>query len=180
MEMTSVITLLFSISCSVAVSVLLKLAPRWRLDISQIVAINYAMASLLCIALLQPHPSQLLQPSASWFILLALGLLLPSIFIVMAAAVRQAGIVRSDAAQRLSLLIPLLAAYVAFDQPLSACKGSGIVVALSALVLLLIRRPLSSVQTDAASSLDRHPPARSTYSAILLLGVRLGYGLIDI
>src|SRR5690625_997065 len=99
MEYLSVITLVLSISCSIAVSVLLKLAPRYQLNIAQAVAVNYAIASLLCVVLLRPHPAQLLQPSASWIVLLALGLLLPSIFIVMAAAVHHAGIVRSDAAQ---------------------------------------------------------------------------------
>lgn len=174
-------TLIFSISCSIAVSVLLKLAPRYRLHIPQIVTINYIVASLLCIVLLQPHPAQLLEPAASWLILLALGLLLPSIFIVMASAVRHAGIVRSDAAQRLSLLIPLIAAFAIFKEPLSLGKGSGVVIALTALVLLLVRRSAGAkAETPQASGARPETTHGVLTSALLLLGVWAGYGVIDI
>ena len=108
------ILLLLSISCSVAVSVLLKMARSRAIDVAQAIAVNYGVAIALCILLLRPDPMQLLTPATPWWVLVALGVLLPTVFIAMAAAVRHAGIVLSDAAQRLSLIIPLMAAFVVF------------------------------------------------------------------
>jgi len=130
--------LLASISCSVAVSVLLKVARRYAIQIQQAIAVNYLVAAVLCFALLRPHPALLLSPGTPWWVLIALGLLLPSVFLVMAAAVRQAGIVVSDAAQRLSLLIPLTAAFIVFGEQTTAARLAGIGVALAALVCLRV------------------------------------------
>jgi len=46
--------LVFSVCCSVLVSVLLKLAPRQRLDMAQVVTWNYLLASVLSLVLLRP------------------------------------------------------------------------------------------------------------------------------
>ena len=41
-------TLVFSISCSVAVSVLLKVARARQIQVIQAIAVNYVIASALC------------------------------------------------------------------------------------------------------------------------------------
>ncbi|CAM5282927.1 EamA-like transporter family protein OS=Eoetvoesiella caeni OX=645616 GN=DFR37_105272 PE=4 SV=1 [Eoetvoesiella caeni] len=162
------LTLILSIACSVAVSILLKLARRHRLHIGQAIAANYAVAAGLCLALLQPHPAQLLDQGTSWFVLIALGILLPAIFLAMAAAIRHAGIVLSDSAQRLSLFLPLLASFLIFGEALSPAPLIGIVLAFSALGCLLIR-PQTSTNATAGRT-----------GAALLLAVWAGYGSIDI
>lgn len=144
-------TLVLSISCSVAVSVLLKVARSHRIDVAQAIAMNYVVASTLCVLLFRPTPASLLTQATPWWVLIALGLLLPTIFIAMAGAVRHAGIVLSDAAQRLSLFIPLLASFVVFGETLSGWKGAGIVLALLALVLLLVRRRVPNTQIEAST-----------------------------
>src|SRR5690625_5697224 len=98
------------------------------------------MASALTLLLLQPRLDNLWQPGLPLVVLLLLGLLLPSIFIVMAYAVQQAGIVRSDAAQRLSLLIPLLAAFLLFNEPYDHYNVGGIVFALLAFGFLVLHQ----------------------------------------
>jgi len=163
--------LITSILCSVAVSVLLKISRQHRIDVAQAIAMNYPVAALLCLLLLNPQPATLLEPSPAWWILGALGVLLPGVFLIMAGAVRHAGIVRSDAAQRLSLLIPLLAAFLLFGEAANPTKLLGIVVALVALVCLLLRRGVTRGDTQASSS---------DWMAPLLLGVWVGYGVIDI
>src|SRR3546814_13617951 len=105
-------TLIVSIACSVAVSGLLKIARRENLQIDQAIAVNYVVAAGLCLLVLRPQPAALLNPSTPWWILITLGVLLPTIFLAMAGAVRHAGIVLSDAAPRLSLFIPLIAAFL--------------------------------------------------------------------
>src|SRR5690606_3044987 len=97
------------------------------------------MAGTLCWLLLGPNPAAVLHNANTWPLLVALGLLLPSVFLIMAKAVQHAGIVLSDVAQRLSLLLPLIAAFAVFGEPAAPHKLIGIGVALTALVALLWR-----------------------------------------
>lgn len=161
-------TLITSIACSVAVSVLLKIARRRNLQIDQAIAVNYVVAASLCLLILRPQPAALLSPSTPWWVLIALGALLPTIFLAMAGAVRHAGIVLSDAAQRLSLFIPLIAAFILFGEAASGSKLAGIIVALIALGCLLFRpRP-------------QEGSGETGKTIALLLAVWVGYGTIDI
>ncbi|RII84377.1 EamA family transporter [Neopusillimonas maritima] len=161
--------LLLSIGCSVAVSVLLKLARSRRFDLGQAIAVNYIAATILTLGLLQPQPQTLLNNPDAWGLLSALGLLLPTVFLVMAMAVRHAGIVLSDAAQRLSLLIPLLAAFLFFNEVLTTQKLLGMALAFAALICLLIKK----------KNLNPSQP-RAFLTPLALIGVWLGYGVIDI
>lgn len=165
------IILILSIACSVAVSVFLKLARQHAIHIEQAIAVNYLTASALCLALLRPNLQSIPHnTSTAWWILGLLGVLLPAVFLIMAAAVRQAGIVLSDTAQRLSLIIPLLAAFLIFGEAFSRSKFAGITVALLALVCLLVKpKPTQG-----------SPTRNGLPSLMLLLGVWLGYGIIDI
>lgn len=207
--------LVFSILCSVTVSVFLKVAYRRHWQVSQAIATNYLMASALTLVLLRPQLSQLTHGQTPYFVLLALGLLLPSIFVVMALAVRHAGIIRSDAAQRLSLLIPLLAAFLFFGEAFDGWKLGGIVCGLVAILCLTISRPApvpaaapaqatvsaqAAAPAPAATSASKSqafaasvpatpqgstPPAirqksGAKITALLLFGVWMGYGLIDV
>lgn len=161
-------TLIVSVASSVAVSILLKLARRHNLQIDQAIAVNYVVASTLCLLIFRPDPTSLLSPTTPWWVLAALGVLLPTIFLAMAGAVRHAGIVLSDAAQRLSLFIPLMASFVLFGEALSGGKLAGIAVAITALGCLLFR-PRTTVGTGEMGK-----------SIFLLLAVWVGYGTIDV
>ncbi|MFT4178022.1 MAG: DMT family transporter [Thermomonas sp.] len=125
--------------CSVLVSVLLKLAKRSGVDVGQAVAWNYVATLTLTLLVLQPAAAPLRGADAPWFTLAALGVLLPTIFLALAASVRHAGIVRSDAAQRLSLLIPLLAAFTLFGQTPNGVKLIGCALGLLALACMVWR-----------------------------------------
>lgn len=165
-------TLILSISCSVAVSALLKMARSRSIQVDQAIAFNYVMAGALCWLLLGSRPGVLLNDASTWPLLAALGLLLPSVFLIMAKAVQQAGIVRSDVAQRLSLLLPLIAAFTLFGESASQGKVVGIGVALLALAALLWRPTSGKAQSASGRA--------SIMAMLLLLGVWLGYGAIDI
>ena len=144
------IYVLLAVVCSVLVSVLLKLARRHGIDVGQAVAWNYVVASVLTALLLQPSPELLRTPATPWLALAGLGVLLPTIFLVLASSVRHAGIVRSDAAQRLSLLLSLLAAFVLFGEALTAHKAAGIVLGLLAL-LGMVWRPAGDSEEGRAT-----------------------------
>jgi drug/metabolite transporter (DMT)-like permease len=193
-----VLYLLASVGCSVTVAVLLKLARRYDIDVRQAIAVNYAVAALLCWAVLRPDTATLMTPHTPWAVLAALGVLLPSVFLAMAAAVRHAGIVRSDAAQRLSLFIPLLAAFVLFGEPVSGRKLAAILLAFTALACLL--RRAGSGRPGHRNPMPGHPASGSPASGhpasggsstgpaapdgrnlwVWPLVVWAGYGVIDI
>jgi drug/metabolite transporter (DMT)-like permease len=161
------IYVLLSVACSVLVSVLLKLARRFEVDVGQAIAWNYVATGVLTAWLLQPSLVTLRAPGAPWLALAALGILLPTIFLALAASVRHAGIVRSDAAQRLSLLLSLLAAFALFGERLTAFKALGIALGLLALLGMVWRSGQGSAERGAAGWL--YP-----------LAVFAGFGVIDI
>ena len=131
--------LCLSILCSVLVSVWLKLARRFGLDVPQMVAWNYLAAGSLVALVLHPSLAPLRQPDAPRFAVLALAVLLPAIFLALGTSVRHAGIVRSDVAQRLSLLISLLAAFVLFGQLPTPRMLAGLALGLLALAAMVWR-----------------------------------------
>jgi drug/metabolite transporter (DMT)-like permease len=160
-----------SVLCSIAVSVLLKLAKRYAIDIHQAITVNYLVAAIATALWFDPHPQVLLQADAhaAWPVLLALGVLLPSIFVVMALAVRHAGLVRADAAQRLSLLLPLIAAFTLFGEAFTWPKGVGIAIGFAAIACLIARR------TGSGAGFTRHAAGW-----LWLIPVFIGYGTTDI
>lgn len=164
--------LILAILCSILVSVLLKIARKKNIIIEQAIAFNYITAITLSYFLLKPDFKGLeftdyIAQSDSSPIFLALGLLLPGVFIIMSKAVEFAGIVRSDAAQRLSLFLPILAAFVIFNETLSQSKLIGIILAFIGLFCLLTK----SNQEQSAVNFK---------SVLGLIGVWFGYGIIDI
>lgn len=157
--------LILSVACSVLVSVLLKLAPRRGIDIAQAVTWNYLAASALSL-LLRPSLGSLQGGHAPWPALLGLAVALPGIFLVLARAVREAGIVRSDVAQRLSLLLSLGAAFVLFGEQANGWKLAGLGLGLLAIVGV------------SARTGDRGNATASSWR--WLLAVWGGFALIDI
>lgn len=158
---------LLSIFCSVSVAVCLKLARKnQRVDILQMIAWNYPMAILLSVLFFKPDWSGLISNGAPWRLYLSLGLLLPSMFVVIAQAIHHAGIVRTEVAQRLSLFIPLAASFLLFQEQASATKIMGICLGILAI--------LCSIKWQNSNE-------RATGSSWLLLPlVFLGMGIIDI
>src|SRR3546814_8662845 len=86
----------------------------------------------------------------------------------MAQSVRHAGIVRSDAAQRLSLFLPLLAAFLLFGESITLRKTGAIALAFTALFCVLRRRGADGV------------PDAGTRAWLWPLGVWAAYGVVAI
>ncbi|MCZ4243738.1 DMT family transporter [Pedobacter punctiformis] len=128
-----------SIFCSVTVAVLLKLAKRYQISIIQAVTYNYLTALILCFLFFKPDVS-VITPAAPWPIYISLAVLLPSIFLFLAASVKNLGIVKTDIAQRLSLFIPILAAYFIFKEDFNNLKFIGLAVGFVAILLTFIRK----------------------------------------
>ena len=164
------IYVLLAAACSVLVSVLLKLAGRRGIDAGQIVTWNYLVAALLCALLLEAPLDSLRQPGAPWLPLLVLAVVLPSLFLVLAASVRAAGIVRTDIAQRLSLLLSLLAAFLWFGESANGLKLAGLGLGLLSVVAILAR-PQAAASSAGTLQAAAWP---------LLLTVWVGFALVDV
>ena len=157
------IYIFLSVCCSVFVSVLLKLAKRYEIDAQQAITWNYSIAAVLTWLIFKPEIPQFSGTLYPAYI--ALGLLLPSLFAVLALSVRHTGIVKTDVAQRLSLFIPVLAAFLIFDEARSFIKIAGIAIAFLAIIFSV---PWQK-QTENSHAYWIYP-----------LIVFLGMGIIDI
>jgi drug/metabolite transporter (DMT)-like permease len=153
--------LVLSIICSVSVGIIFKVARRHNISTGQVVGWNYVFALLLCYIFFDVTP-QLTHFTAHWPIYVPLMFLLPSVFLMMALSIRHVGIVRTDAAQRMSLFIPILAAWLIFQEKFNDFKITGLCIAFPALALILSKKA------------DK--PAKEWQYPILVL---LGYGLVD-
>ncbi|CAI9429052.1 EamA-like transporter family [Candidatus Ornithobacterium hominis] len=156
--------LLASIVASVLVSILLKLARKKHVNIAQAVAINYPIATICSLLFLKPDFSDFkFQSGGIYFILL--GVLLPIVFVIMGKAIQQQGIIKADAAQRISLVIGLIFSFFIWKEDLASQKILGVFLAFSALIFLLLK---SGKQQSKKNSWW------------LLLLVWLGYGSTDV
>jgi drug/metabolite transporter (DMT)-like permease len=155
-----------SICCSVAVSVLLKLAKRYQIDVYQAITWNYSAAMLLTWIFFKPQLINL--EGAPVFTYLSLGILFPLLFVVIAASVRITGIVRTDVAQRLSLFIPVLAAFLIFGEKPNTVKIIGIAIGFIAIICLIPWRQKMAVRR------------RSSNSWFYLFTILVGMGIIDV
>ena len=162
------IYLTIAVLCSVAVSVLLKILRQRNIDIRQTIVAGYPVAFLLTWFLLKPDISGLSTLGSAWGIIVALGVLLPAVFIILGRAIAAVGMVATDAAQRLSLIIPIVAAFLLFGEVLTDTRIFGLALGFLALGAL-VYRPQSGGMNK-----------QSQQTPLWLFGVWAGYGLIDI
>lgn len=156
--------LLFSVLCSVSVGILFKIAKRYSVSFQQVINWNYVIAITLCYLFYQPEISAV-NANAPWPVYTILAILLPTIFLILAASVRHIGIVKTDIAQRFSLFIPILIAYFVFKEAISPLKFCGLFIGFTAIFLTLYKK--ESRQDNQNNWL---------YPAIVLLG----FGTIDV
>jgi hypothetical protein len=142
--------------------VLFKVARSYNVSQVQIVAWNYVFALIFCYLSFSPDLSEL-RTLAPWGIYVPIGILLPAIFLFLAASIKQVGIVKTDAAQRLSLFIPILAAWLLFKEDFNILKITALLVGFPAL-LLILTKPSPNTEN------------KWIYPAVVLLG----FGIIDI
>jgi drug/metabolite transporter (DMT)-like permease len=158
----SMLFLILSIFCSVIVGVIFKITRKYATNPTQIVAFNYVFALSLCYFTFSPDLSAV-NSAAPWGIYFLIGVLLPVIFLFLVASIRHMGIVKTDTAQRLSLFIPILAAWFIFKEEFNTYKVIGLIIGFLALLLILKK------QTENTENKWIYPAA-----------VLFGFGVIDI
>lgn len=164
--------LFLAILCSVIVGVLIKISRAKGIIISQSIAFNYVVATTLCYFLLSPDFKdqtlvQIVAENPSAYLFFALAILLPTIFLVQAKSLALAGIIRTDAAQRLSLFLPIFAAFAFFGEQLTAYKLTALALAFIALFCLLWKS-------------NEGMESQNNGAVFSLVMVWIGFGVIDI
>lgn len=154
--------LVLSILCSVIVGVIFKITRKYDANPTQIVAFNYITALSLCYFTFSPNLKEV-DSNAPWNIYIAIGVLLPVVFLFLVASIKHMGIVKTDAAQRLSLFIPILAAWFIFKEEFNSYKVIGLVIGFLAL-LFILRKQSENTQN------------KWIFPAVVLVG----FGIIDI
>ena len=154
--------LILSIICSVTVGVLFKVSRQFSGSSIQIVAWNYVFALIFCYFFFSPDLKDF-GTSAPWKIYVPIGILLPTVFLFLAASIKQVGIVKTDAAQRLSLFIPIIAAWLLFKEDFNILKILALLIGFPAL-LLILAKPSQNTKN------------KWLYPTLVLLG----FGVIDI
>jgi len=148
--------------CSVTVGVIFKISRTYKIPSAQIVAFNYVFALALCYFIFAPDLT-VLDNSSPWEILIPLGILLPVVFLFLAVSIKHMGIVKTDVAQRLSLIISILGAWLFFSEQFSGLKLTALLFGFPAIVLIL-DKPADNKEN------------KWIYPALVLLG----FGLIDL
>lgn len=164
--------LCLAILCSVSVGALIKVARSKGIEIAQSIAVNYLVAISLCFVLLKPDFKgqgivEIVQTNPSAYLFFALGILLPTVFLIQAKSLEFAGIIRTDAAQRLSLFLPILAAFTLFGEAVTTNKLIALVLAFVALLCLIWKSHQGMAKGGATA-------------VVSLVLVWVGFGVIDI
>ncbi|RZG88597.1 DMT family transporter [Acinetobacter sp. WCHAc060033] len=164
--------LIFSAAlCSVLVSILLKFAKQKGFDALQMIAWNYAIASIFSYLWFKPDLAHISVSQTPWWLIIVLGMVLPSIFLCLAKSLHTAGIVKTEIAQRLSVVLSLLAAYFLFQEQFNQLKMLGISLGIIAVLCIIFSQTSSSHATNTA--LDQK-------GVMYLLSVWIGYAVVDI
>lgn len=154
--------LILSVLCSVTVGVIFKITRKYNADPIQIITFNYVTALILCYFTFSPDLT-VVHADAPWNIYAAVGVLLPIVFLFLFTSIKYMGIVKTDAAQRLSLFIPIIAAWLIFKEDFNTYKVIGLVIGFIALLFILRKQ----------STNDQN-------KWIFPAAVFLGFGIIDI
>ncbi|MGE4316252.1 EamA family transporter [Acinetobacter sp.] len=155
--------------CSVVISILLKLCKTKGFDVLQMIVWNYASASVLCFLWFKPDLQHISVIDTPWWLIIVLGVLLPSIFLCLAKSLQYAGIIKTEIAQRLSVVLSLLAAFFIFQEQFNGLKIIGIGLGISAVLSILFSHQAAA---------QRQPFSKQ--GLLYLALVWCGYALIDV
>ncbi|WP_426484682.1 EamA family transporter [Flavobacterium sp. 2] len=154
--------LILSILCSVTVGIIFKITRKYNANAIQIITFNYVMALTLCYFTFNPNITEV-HTDAPWNIYIAVGVLLPIVFLFLFSSIKHMGIVKTDAAQRLSLFIPIIAAWLIFKEEFNSYKVIGLIIGFVALLFILKKQSGNNEN-------------KWIYPAVVFLG----FGIIDI
>ena len=157
--------LILSIIGSVSVGVLFKILKNYNINIFLIILINYIVTSFLSYYIFDVDLTKI-PNNLPFSTILALGFLLPTIFLAQYYSIKNTGIIKTDIAQRLSLLIPILSSIFLFKEQFNTTRYVALTIGLIAIYFILNKASLKE--------------KKSNNFLIPLVSVFIGFGVIDI
>jgi len=137
--------LLLCILSSTGIFLIFKITDKLKVPTYPVIVINYLVASLLAAAITPDINKFRSVVSSDWFLLsVFIGIFFILMFFVIALSTRKAGITVTTVASKMSVVIPItFSILIDPDDRLTLVKGAGILLALSG-VLLTVMKPGSS------------------------------------
>lgn len=159
--------LILSILTSTLIFVAFKLIAKNHINILQAIVVNYTVCVIEGAIAEKGLPSIASLMATSWFLnTLLLGGMFITVFYLTALTVKYSGVAVASIASKLSLIIPVIAAYFLYHDTFTPVKIIGIVIAMIAVVF-------AAYKEDT----EHHKHNFNFYFFPLL--VMLGSGLID-
>lgn len=122
-----------AIFCSVVVSINFKLFKRYYTNAYQAIVFNYPTAAIFCFLFFKPN-FNIAPKSDEWLLFFIIAALLISIFYFIGKSIETSGIVLTSIAQRLSVVIPVLSAFLIFGETSTTLKIIGLSIGLLAII----------------------------------------------
>ena len=135
--------IVLSISCSLAIAQILKLAENRKLNVLKILVFNYLSGFLISFfnsAEFSVFPDVIPIPDL-WLAILAviLGIIFIANMVVYSRSIDRVGMGVSIAAMRMSLIFPIAVSLFVFGEAIGGLKYVGIILALGSLLLMVPR-----------------------------------------
>lgn len=156
--------LLLSVICSVSVGILFKISKLHSVELIPTLFIGYITSLFLGIVLFDVSFSYSNLDVYSIIIILVLSLLMPSLFVALRKSILINGIAKTDLVQRMSLIVPVFASFIIFNESLSYLKIAALLLGLFSVYLIMHRNEKNIHKNN------------SSY----LVFIFIGYGIVDI
>ena len=139
----ALIFITLSVSCSLAIAQILKLAENQKMRVLNILVINYIAGSLISLVNsreMEIFPQLDVQLSPWLFTtIVVLGIIFIGNMVVYSKSIDRVGMGVSIAAMRMSLIFPIAVSLFVFGEKIGSLKYLGIVLALLSLLLMVPR-----------------------------------------
>jgi len=145
-----------AVACSIGLAHLLKTIEHKRLSRIRVLTINYLVAAITAIihSLVASHPFQFnLIPPELWVTAVWLGAMFIITFFIFSKSIDANGMGISVAAMRISLVLPVTAGILFFNERSGLLKLSGILLIIFSLLLLIPFRKNGKTQFNTNSVL---------------------------
>lgn len=145
--------LTLSVLCSTAIALVFKSFNNYKkIDLFHAIVINYWVCAILGIALLGEMPVTNETFSEPWFPnAVLLGCFFIGTFYIIGKTISIFGVAVSAVTQRMSLVVPVVVAFLYYNESLTWTKGIGIILALVAVVLTNIKSKNEEVEIENKS-----------------------------
>src|SRR5258706_5184775 len=175
------IVLLLSIIFSSYLVFCFKYFARFGIASLDGIAVNYITCVIMGIVVTKALPN-IEWIHRSWFpVAVYLGCSFFCIFNLMAYAARNIGVTMTSVASKLSMAIPVSAAIIFYDQPLTVIKAIAIFLAIVAVVFTSERSQDDSIKNSSKPllALKTSFTHKKTFGVLLALLIFIGSGLND-